>query len=191
MRRSAALVSCVLATAALAGCSGKRYEGPGGGPTPVSTEISPGAGRTASGASLATVSAASESQKEVAAPVERVWEVIPAIYEALGIPVTTILTDAREVGNSGLKVRRRLGAVPMQRYLECGGTAGAPNAETYEIQLSVMTRLHDAGEGRTAVVTRIEASGRNPFGGQHVACGTTGNLERKMLEMLAERLKEG
>jgi hypothetical protein len=187
------LASSTLAAAALAlpivfaGCS-KRHVGPGGGPTPTSTSIG-SVGRAGSSNTLATVSSASESERTVTAPVERVWQVLPAVYEELGIPVTTLVDAERLVGNDAMKVRRRLGSTPMQRYLDCGGTGGAPNAETYEITMSVMTKLHDLGQGLTAVVTRLEASAVSPFGGNSVACGSTGNLERRMLMLLADRLK--
>lgn len=184
MRRR--IVLAVLAAAVIPACSSKKsYGGPGGGPTQVSTEIAGGSGA----ASIATVTAASESQKQLGAPVARVWEVLPAVYEALGIPVTTIVSNEHTVGNSGFKLRRRLGSVPLQRYLECGGTSGSPNAETYEVNLSVMSQLHDVGNGQTAMVTRVDASARNPFGGQNVACSSSGLIERRMHEMIAERLK--
>ncbi|MDQ3697037.1 MAG: hypothetical protein M3373_03285 [Gemmatimonadota bacterium] len=175
-----AVFAIVLAVPACA----KRHIAPGGGPTPVTQQVISGG----STSSIGMVAGASENERTINAPPDRVWEMLPAVYEALGVSATTIVTSDRIVGNDGLRVRRRLGTTPLPRYLDCGGTSGAPNAETYDVSMSLMTQLHPAAEGRTIVVTRVEASGISPFGGNTVTCTSTGALERRMFTMLSERL---
>jgi hypothetical protein len=39
------------------------------------------------------------------------------------------------MGNSSLRVRRRLGDVAISKYINCGNVQGGPSADAYEIQL--------------------------------------------------------
>ncbi|MGH7712462.1 MAG: hypothetical protein ACREOG_14325 [Gemmatimonadaceae bacterium] len=126
---------------------------------------------------------------ELPFPVERVWAILPSVYDSLGVPATDVNASTRIVGNSGLKVRRRLGALPLSRILDCGTTQGGPSAETYEIVMTIRTRLQPAGASATTLATEIEASGRPvSFAGNDVRCMSKTTLEKRIFETVKQRL---
>src|SRR4051812_30130029 len=71
-----------------------------------------GAGSIAMGMSGSTVDARASA---IAAPLADVWRVLPAAYESLNIPLSTVDTTTWVIGNSGFNLRRRLGSIPLVR----------------------------------------------------------------------------
>lgn len=125
----------------------------------------------------------------VLSPLDQVWRVLPAVYDSLAIPVASLDAANHVIGNPGMMVRRRLGNVPLTRYLECGSAQGAPSAETYEIRLSVLTRAYAGADGSTTVTTTIEATGRPvTFAGEYARCSSTGALESRLVSTLKAQL---
>lgn len=123
-------------------------------------------------------------------PLDRVWRVMPAVYNALEIQITTFDAEKNTIGNAGMKVYRRLGKTPLTRYLDCGRTQIGQSAESYDIQMSVLTRLTPVDSGRTVVSTNIEAAGRPmQFAGGETQCRTKGALEGELLLVLKARLQ--
>jgi hypothetical protein len=79
------------------------------------------------------------SSAAVTAPVDDVWRVLPAAYEAVGNPLGHVNTQERTIGNPGFQARRMLGRTPLSRYFDCGRTQDRPSAETYELHISATT----------------------------------------------------
>ena len=122
------------------------------------------------------------------ASVAATWSVLPAVYDSLGIPVTTRDAVRHTIGNGGLRVRGRLGKVALQRYLDCGSTQGGPNAETYEIHLVISTQLLPGANGGSRLSTSVGAEARPVnFASDWVRCTSKNTLEKAMAE-LAGRL---
>jgi hypothetical protein len=111
-----------------------------------------------------------------------VWQVLPDVYTELGIKVDFVTQAERRLGNQQFVVRRRMGGVPLTKYLDCGisgSGAGTPNAETYEISLSVASQVTSRAAGSSMVTTWVWGMGKwVTFSGQAVTCATTGQLER-------------
>lgn len=122
----------------------------------------------------------------IAAAPERVWEVLPAVYQGLGVTVGTINPAARVLGNTSLRLNRRLGGEPVSRFVECGTTAtGFPIADAYRVEMSVMTGVAPMAPG-SRVETHVNAQAVNPsVSGAPVHCTTTGRLE----QLIADRVK--
>jgi hypothetical protein len=141
---------------------------------------------------IATVSTSSAIGGVVPAPVQRAWAVLPAVYEQLGIRVGTVKPDEYLIGNPDARVRRSIGGVSMRRYLECGSGSVGPNAETYLITMSIHSQLVPATADETRVFTVIGASAVPPgFGnGSAVRCASSGELERRVAALVAERLQQ-
>jgi hypothetical protein len=119
-------------------------------------------------------------------PIEYVWRALPVAYDSIGIPVGKLDTLSRVVGNDGYKLRRKLGGVPLTRYLDCGQAQGFKSAETYEINLSVLTQLQPAGTGRTTAATVVQASAKPVnFAGEYSTCSSTGELEKRVADVLS------
>ena len=122
------------------------------------------------------------------APAE-VWKVLPAAYEDLGVKVEVVNSTELRMGNEAFRARRRIGNLQMVRLLSCGGTIGAPNAETYDITLYVVSQLSAGAQGSTTLATVVQGVGRSPnFAGNDVSCASTGAIERRIEELVRAKL---
>lgn len=125
---------------------------------------------------------------ELPAAVAAVWSVLPAVYDSLGIPITTRDVARHTIGNGGLRARGRLGKVALQRYLDCGSTQGGPNAETYEIHFVISTQVLPGANDGSRLSNSVEAEARPVnFASDWVRCTSKSTLEKAMAE-LAGRL---
>jgi hypothetical protein len=169
---------------AAAGLSACASSGLAPAPTrPVETVRVAGAGTGAINVRAAETEVA--RPKTLAMNVDRVWSALPAVYESLGIPVAELNQGSRTIGNPGLRVRGRLGDTRLSRYLDCGAAQGGPNAETYNVTLSVLTSVQAQGEAATAVLTDVQASARPvSLAGEPVRCSTKGALENRIADAL-------
>lgn len=190
MRRLAFLSLCALATAAGSACASRRGATPAptdGAGMPTTTRIETPNGAVA----LTTVPSTRTARLTVDAPVDSVWKALVPVYQALEIPVTTLLSDQRLVANEAFKVRRRLHGQPLSRYLECGSSMGMQNADTYAVTMSIRTQLVGDPTGGTSVLTRVQATGVAPtFSNSAVSCASTGALEQQITDLLAQRMRQ-
>lgn len=127
---------------------------------------------------------------ETAVPValEQAWAALPAVYELLEIPVSTVDPATKLLGNQALQARTRLGKVPLSRYLSCGqnSVTGTPNADSYAMTIRVLTQLQPGPDGGTRVSTLVDAYGRaQAFNNGDVTCGSTGVLEQQIAARVA------
>lgn len=118
---------------------------------------------------------------------DQVWAVLPTVYQGLGIAVGTSLPDARTIGNTKLVLNRTLAGKPLSTFLSCGdGPTGTPLADSYRVNMALVTMLNPMPNGGTRVETRVGASATNrAVSGAPVSCTTTGRLEA----LIAERIK--
>ena len=125
----------------------------------------------------------------VAASLATIWKALPAVYTGLEIPINQLDNTKNMIGNGGMKVYRKIGQTQLTKILDCGRTQIGPNADSYEIVMSVLTTLAKVDSANTVVYTNIEASGQpmNYAGGQ-TRCRTKGELEKQMLLMLRTRV---
>src|SRR6185436_967357 len=93
-------------------------------------------------------------------PVDRVWVALRASYDSIAVPVSIFETATHTVGNGQFRVRRRLGDVALSKFINCGNTQGGPSADTYEVQLSVVTTATAAGATATNLSTLVQAQAR-------------------------------
>ncbi len=161
---------------------------PAPGTTPVEQSIAiVGAGTS----SLNVVSAAGTSTHEFAFPVDRVWKIMPAVFDSIAVPVTVLDPRSYTIGNQGFKVRGKLGKVGLARYIDCGTTQIGPNSESYDITLTVTTALAATAGGATAMTVNIQASARPPaFGQDPFPCQSKGNLEQRIKDLTAKLVSQ-
>jgi hypothetical protein len=181
MRLAVLLPLALLVSAA--GCSSAPQPSPTA--TPQTVRVSGGG----SGAVTLGMSPSVDARASViSASLVDVWRVLPAAYEAMSIPISTMDSTTRVVGNSGFNLRRRLGSVPLVRLIDCGTTQGGPSAETYDIRLIVTTHVA-AVEGGTSVSTTVEPMGKPAaFSGEYRTCSSTGVLESRLADAVKSRL---
>ncbi len=181
MRRLAALSAVLLAACA------SSSQGPISSPQPDQT-VHVVAGTGSTGSTMTIAQSDDPSQRIMAVPSARIWDALPAVYDSLGLPITDRNVQARTIGTSSLKLRRRLGNVPLSRYLDCGNTQGSPSADSYDVLLTVTTRLAPSADS-TAVITRVEALARPTFvSGEYVNCGSTRALEKRFFDLLSAQV---
>lgn len=126
---------------------------------------------------------------EVPAPLERVWAILPEVFQELGIGGGVIDPAGFVYGQRELSVRRRLGSVPLSQVVECGTSLGMSNANSYTVTLSVVTQLQRTTPERTGVLSLVQATARQPGNSQQsVVCTSTTDLERRIANTIKLRL---
>lgn len=173
---------------ACASAPGSRNDDPAATMVQTSTSIL-SAGQANSGIGTGMTSIVVASATRIGATAELVFTSLPAIYEKLGVAVTSMVTKDRMLGNPDLRARARLGGLPLRRLFDCGGTTGEPNADTFQLTISVSSEVKDNGDGSSVLSTLVQATGRPvQFGGGDVRCTTTGELERQIEQQVKFRL---
>lgn len=178
-------VCAFVALLAVAGCASARL--PEAEPVvPETVRVSGGVTSTRIGATP-TVAA---HEGTVRAPWDRVWSVLPAAYDSLGVQPTIIDPRTRTVGNGGFRLRRRLGNVPLSRYLNCGTMQAIPSADTYDVYLEVQTRISQTENGGTMLATTVNGMARPvSFSGDYAPCSSKGAFERALIEVVKAKLE--
>lgn len=168
---------------------------PSGAPVadPVPTTMTPTTQRVvvAGGQTLAinTLDVNQGSSTLVLGSLDSAWAALKASYTELAIPVTTLSDATHLIGNEGYKVRRRIGKIAMQNVLDCGGAQGMPNAETYDVFLTISSYLTKNPKAGYNLVTRIDASAKSPNFNreQNIKCSSQGELEKAIGEMVRKK----
>jgi len=121
---------------------------------------------------------------------ERVFAAFLAVYADLKIPVTLRDSVGGLVGNTRLIQTGRLGKERLSRYLECGAGLTGPNADTFRVQLAIVTMIQAVSATRTQIKTGLAAAARTLEGNSSdaVQCGTTGELEARITALVSSRL---
>lgn len=176
----------VVSVALLSACASSS--GPSAAPRPDQTMRIPTSNATG-GSTITIAQTESPSQRVIPASAAQIWNALPRVYQTLGLPITDRNPDTRTIGTTSYKVRRRLGNVPLSRYLDCGSTQGSPSADSYEVLLNVTTRLAPGTGDSTAVSTTVDAMARPVFvSGEYINCGSTRALEKRFFELLSVEL---
>ena len=147
-------------------------------------------GGSAIAGSLTVTSNTSAAVTSLAVPLDRVWKVLPAAFDSLGIPLGTLDPNRHLIGYEGFKVRQRLGKTALSRYLDCGTTQVGANADSYEVVLTVLTQLQPGASGTTSLATTVEANARPiAFSQAPSRCTSTTVLESRLLDAVKAQLK--
>ena len=126
----------------------------------------------------------------IEAPLEKLWRILPTAYDSVAIPLSLIDPKKHQIGNEGFKVRQTLGKKRLSTFFECGSTQGGPNADSYEIYLTVLTNLEADGPSRTKVTTTINAAAKPmQFAQDYSRCSSKSVIETRISEILAAAAK--
>lgn len=183
LRRTIRAASCA-AVGLLAGCA----SGGGGAPdTGVGRDVSV---RVHNPVGSATIDLHTDTHTEtdyVMRPRSETWALMPALFEKLGVEVGYSDPSTFTMGNAGVEVRR-LDGKRLSNWLDCGyGTTAQANADTYNVNLSIMVTLNDLQGAGTEVLTRLEASAKpRAHSGHAVVCTSRRRLEPRIAEMMQE-----
>ena len=161
------------------GCASSNTA-PGSAPTETARIIGQGGMQA-----ISTGAAPIAGESLIAAPISKVWDAVPAVFDSLGIAPTTVDATEHMFGNRGLQIRRQLGGVLLSRYMDCGSPQARPSADFYDVNLSVITQLTAIDSASTRVLTTVDAMARPvAFSGEYVRCATTGEIEARISRRL-------
>ena len=125
----------------------------------------------------------SEFVSSIASPINNVWRVMPGVYQSMKIPLTTLDQASHTVGNEGFKALKQLDGVPLSKYIECGTTQIGPNADSYDVHLSIVSQLVTVDNGTTKLTTILQASARPlAYAQEYSRCSTKGVFEAKLVD---------
>jgi hypothetical protein len=185
MRNPAVYALRFVTAITIAGC--------GSAPTSTTPPVTPttvrvvGSGGPVTNVSVSATDLASATRFEF--PVDRVWRTLPEVLDSLAIPVAHLDHNARVIGNMDLKIRGRLGRVPLRRYIDCGSTQGGPNADTYDVWMSITATAAPKAANATEVSVQLQAMARPvTFAGEYFKCATTREFENALFAILSRRL---
>src|SRR4051812_7621295 len=127
---------------------------------------------------------------DLQAPLDKVWSALPAAYASLSIPLTVNEPANRVIGAERMRTHHYLGDLRLSKLLDCGETAGIPNADTYDVSLSMLTQLQSNAAGGTTVTTRVDAAAKpGSTSGQYSSCVSTGQLETRLVRSIESQLR--
>lgn len=113
-------------------------------------------------------------------PADVAWTRLPQAFAAAGLEGAVPLESERTLAAGPRRISRRLGGQRLSRYLNCGESLSAPNADTHSVMLTVSSRLVANGPA-TRLETLVQATATPQVsGGAMVACSSTGVLENRI-----------
>lgn len=187
-------LSLVALTIAAAGCASTAPAGSSApardtAPTPTvnTTRVVTGTGSTLQ---MNTMNIDLDVKLFVTGTPDEAWAVLPGVYSELLIPVSVSDPRTKTIGNTGWKTRRVIGRVPAQRYLECGSSGTLENAETYSLNLSIVTSVLPNPNGGAVISTAISGSAKNPItsSSAEVRCSSKSELELRIRDMVQKAI---
>jgi hypothetical protein len=175
----------VLLAVALGGCGGGQpHTPPLGADTNVQIQMSDG---TTDAYDLSR--AASSRALTVRVDADDAWTRLAEIYAAIGVRDAGVVDAQRRLfGRRNFRVTRRIGDVPLNRLIDCGGTLFG-DTNSYEVTLTVLTSVTPGEGGNSTVQTWVQGSGRQiGASSTPVQCTSTGAIEREIVRRLARDL---
>lgn len=125
-------------------------------------------------------------------PSDSVWRALPVVYGLLGIDGAGAVPEQRVYGVRGFRPRR-FEDKRLSNFIDCGmGRTATPNADEYEVTMTLLSRVQPAGDAAAVLETVMEASGRpRAVSGNRVSCQSNGTLEARVAELVAWVLASG
>ena len=121
----------------------------------------------------------------------RAWAALPAAFAELGLEINFREPETLRVGTCYQKVRLRLGKEPLSNFVECGDSRGMPNADRYEVALTVLTKVEVTGEQAAKLYTFVLGVGLDASGAirDRLWCYSKGVLEKRIRNLVEERAR--
>ena len=121
----------------------------------------------------------------------KVWAVLPAVFADLGLEINFREPETRRVGTCYQKVRLRLGKDLLSTFVECGDSRGLPNADRYEVALTVLTTVETTGATAAKIYTFVLGVGIDATGSvrDRLWCHSKGVIEERIRNLVEERAR--
>ena len=127
----------------------------------------------------------------IEAPLDRVWALLPGVYETIGVAGDIDDAAARVYGTRRF-TSNRLDKNRTDAFVRCGNEGAGPSAGgAYRMRLAIVSTLRSAAEGRTLISTEVTGSAVAAEGTSTgvLRCVSNGGLEQRIRKLLIERLK--
>ncbi len=125
----------------------------------------------------------------LSAPVARVWAALPAVFAELGLEINFRDLSPKRTGTCYQQVHGRLGREMLSTYVDCGDSRSVPNADRFEIALTVLTTVVPASDQTTRIYTFVLGAGNDGTSSTgRVWCYSRGAIETRIRKLLEERL---
>jgi hypothetical protein len=126
------------------------------------------------------------AKTEIPLGMNEAWSRLQAAYASLGLQLTVRDEKQHVIGNTSFRARRKVADVELRHALECGGTPGTPNAESYDITMGIRSQLVSLSQDKVQLETFVDGLGRNALTNNStvVTCITQGVFEKKIAEMV-------
>ena len=124
---------------------------------------------------------------------QAVWRLLPLAFDSTGLQLTLIDPKKHAMANEGFKIRQKLGKERLSQYFECGTTQVGPNADSYELYVTVHAYLEPVKDSPafTRMTVAVTAAGKPlQFSQDYSRCTSKTMLERRMLDVVAGALKK-
>jgi hypothetical protein len=141
--------------------------------------------------SLETSNTIQRRSTQVTENAKTLWGVLPGAYQDLALDLAVYDSTLMVIGNPGLQVQRgRVGESRVSRYLNCGtDPMGSALADRYNVRLSVVSRVRDAGAGGSVLETEVSGdAAQRAVSSVAVSCASTGVLEEAIANAARMRL---
>lgn len=127
----------------------------------------------------------------VPAPSTRVWEILPAVLTDLGLEINFREPATKRIGSCYQKTRVRLGKENLSTFVDCGDSRGLPNADRYEVALTVLVTVVPTSSTTTKIFTFLLGVGLDASGAasDRLWCFSRGVLEQRIRTALEERTR--
>jgi len=118
----------------------------------------------------------------------RIWGVLPAVFSTLGVPTRTLEPGAYTIGLEMGRVARIEGG-RLSTHLECGRGILGPNADNYDVTMTLIVQLAPHASGGTSIRTTLDAYARpRTSSGEPLHCASSRTLERRVMELMQMEL---
>ena len=127
----------------------------------------------------------------VPSPAGRVWEVLPAVLTDLGLEINFREPTIKRIGSCYQKTRVRLGTEALSTFVDCGDSRGLPNADRYDVALTVLVTVVPTSPTTTKIFTFLLGVGLESSGtaGSRIWCFSRGVLEERIRTRLEQQTR--
>jgi len=110
------------------------------------------------------------------------------VFRALGVQTNTLDPATYTIGIEGRRVARIEGG-RLSTHLECGRGILGPNADNYDVTMTLLVQLSGHASGGSTVRTTLDAYARpRASSGDPLHCASSRTLERRVIELIQMEL---
>lgn len=121
-----------------------------------------------------------------------IFAALQTVYDKLKVKMDLLNAPGLQLGNPSFFNRGSFAGRRMSAYLNCGNGFTGPHADNYRVYLSLISFVDPLARDSSLVRTLFVGQAVNVTEGNRPIqeCTTTGELEKRMIEMLRAKLTE-